>query len=596
MSISLAASKNSRQLMNVALGREPADLAVVNAQLINVYTREILEKTAIAVKGEHIAYVGPDVEDMLGPETEVIDAGGKPVIPGLIDGHTHLVWLYSIPEFLNYAVPGGTTTIISETMEAYPVAGLDGVLDVLASFRDQPIKIFGTAPAMVSTSRATSGMALDDLERVLEEDNIVGLGESYWQAVLEDPDTYLPEYIETLKRGKTLEGHSAGARDRKLNAYIGCGISSCHEPITAEEVLERIRLGIHVMIREGSIRRDLEAIAKIRDFGVDSRYCILASDGVDPKDLMDKGYMEYILQKAVDSGFSAVEAVQMTTLNVAEHFGLAHLIGGVAPGRYADFLVLPDLETFRPELVVSNGNVVAKKGLLVADPRPHRYQERHYRTIRIPRNMDSTWFRIPCQGCGHTASVRVIDMVTDLVSREIQLEVPVTDGLVQPDPAADLLKVAALDRTPASEKRFTGLIRGFGFRRGALAASNAWDTRDIVVVGATDEDIYHAVTRIVELQGGAVYCVDGTVIEEIPMPVFGLVSGLPVPEMAERLYRLSRAAAAEGCTMADPLLSLVALTGAAIPFFRICEEGYVDLKAGETLGLFVEGESETGGR
>jgi len=229
MTISLAASRNPRQLINVALGRETADLAVVNARLINVYTGEIIDNITIAAKGKHIAYVGHDADGMLGPDTEVIDADGKPVIPGLIDGHTHLVWLYSISEFLKHAIPGGTTTIISETMEAYPVAGLDGVLDVLASFRDQPIKMFGTAPAMVSTSRAASGIPLDDLERVLEEDNIVGLGESYWQAVLEDPDTYLPEYIETLKCGKTLEGHSAGARDRKLNAYIGCGISSCHD-------------------------------------------------------------------------------------------------------------------------------------------------------------------------------------------------------------------------------------------------------------------------------------------------------------------------------------------------------------------------------
>ncbi|CAB5082081.1 Adenine deaminase (EC [Olavius algarvensis associated proteobacterium Delta 3] len=586
MTIPLAASRNSRQLIDVALGREKSDLAVVNAALVNVYTGEILDKTAIAVKGKHIAYVGHDVEDMIGPDTEVIDAAGKPVIPGLIDGHTHLVWLYSIPEFLKYAVPGGTTTIISETMEAYPVAGLAGVQDVLASFRNQPIKIFGTAPAMVSTSRATSGIVGSDLERILGEDDVVGLGESYWQAVLEHPDTYLPEYAETLIHGKTLEGHSAGARDRKLNAYVACGISSCHEPITAEDVLERIRLGVHVMIREGSIRRDLEAIAKIREYGVDSRYCILASDGVDPTDLMDRGYMEYILKKAVDSGFSAVEAVRMTTLNVAEHFGLAHLVGGVAPGRFADFLILPDLETFAPELVVSNGTVVAKKGSLLADARAHRYRKRHYETIRIHQQIEPAWFRIPCGGCGGSARVRVIDMVTDLVSREVQLEMPVRDGLIQPDPKKDLLKVAAVDRTRTPGKRFTGWIRGFGLQRGALAASNAWDTSDIIVVGATDEDMSDAVSRIVELQGGAVFSIAGKVVEEIPMPVFGLVSELPVTEMAARLRRLTEAAAAEGCTMTDPLLSLVALTGAAIPFFRICEEGLVDLKTGETFGLF----------
>lgn len=575
-------------LMAVALKTVPADLVIQNARLVNVYTGEILPQTSVWVKQKWIAYVGNDRAAAIGPTTQVIEADGRVLAPGFIDGHTHLVWMLTVPEFIRYAAPGGTTTVISETMEAYPVAGLEGVLDVLGSFDDQPIKIFGTAPAMVSTSQAATGMPADDLAAILDQEAVLGLGESYWQAVLQTPERYLPAMVATLDRGKTLEGHSAGARDKKLCAYLACGVSSCHEPISAPEVLERIRLGLYVMIREGSIRRDLAAIAAIRDAAVDTRRLILCTDGVGPADLVEKGYMEYVVQKAVDSGFAPVSAIQMATLNVAEHFGIDGIVGGIAPGRCADMILLPELTRIVPDLVISNGRVIAEKQALLAAPRTHPYTQANRRTVRLPEALPPSTFAIRTDSKSGTVTVRAIDMVTDLVTREIQLDVTPAAGTILADPQSGLLKVAALDRSRNPGKTFTGLIRGFGLQRGALAASSAWDTFDIIAVGADDGDLAAAVTHIAKLQGGAVYCVDGAVVDEIPMPILGIISELPVPELARRLGAMNKALAGAGCTFPDPLLALVALTGAAIPFLRICEEGLVDFKSGKTLGLFPD--------
>ena len=576
----------SRRLMAVARGRAYADLAVVNARMLNVYTGEILDGSQIAVSDKWIASVGRDASASIGPKTHVIDAAGNVVIPGLIEGHTHLVWLASVSEYLRYLIPGGTTTLISETLEAYPVAGLDGVIDVLASFKDQPIKLFGTAPAMVSISRAAEGIDSSHLASLVSREDVVGLGESYWQALLQRPDTLLPAYAAVRGQRKTLEGHSAGASEKKLNAYVAAGISSCHEPISAQDVLDRIRLGLYVMIREGSIRRDLAAISKIVHMGVDCRRLILSTDGIAPDDLIAKGGLEYVLQKAIDCGFDPVAAVQMATLNVAEHFGIDDLAGGIAPGRCADMLVVPDLKTIEPRRVISNGRVVAEKGHLLVAPRAHAYGPQSRDTIRLGTDVDRERFAIAAPGRPSTVTVRVIDMVSDLVTRDAAYDMPVVGGRVAVDTARDIITVAAIDRTRQPGKTFTGLIHGFGLARGALAASSAWDSSDIIVVGADEGDMALAVNRIADMQGGAVLCDGGRVVQEIPMPVLGIISDLPMETLASRLTALKAAVRERGCPFPDPLLSLVALTGAAIPFFRICEEGLVDLKTGRTAGCF----------
>jgi len=581
-------TRDSRMLMKVALGQEKADLSIVNANIVNVYTGEVLKKHAVSIKGKWIAYVGDNPGDTIGPQTEIIDAGGKTVIPGLIDGHTHIASIYTVSEFLKYVIKGGTTTVITETLEPFAVAGYAGVVDFLESLKDQPIKILATAPAMISISRAARGITKETLQKLLDRGDIVGLGESYWQGVIQEPDLVLPLFDQTLKARKTIEGHTAGASQKKLAAYIANGVTSCHEPINSEQVLAGLRMGLHIMIREGSIRRDLEDIAKIKDKGIDLRRLILATDGASATDLIEKGYMEYVVQKAVDCGFDPIAAIQMATLNVAEHFSLDSLIGGIAPGRYADLVVIPDIQTIEAQVVISNGCVVAKDGSLLAAPRKHQFSRESLHSVHLSGELTPSDFVITAPDGVQQVLVRVMEMITDLVTAETEMSWPVSDGELKSDVQQDLVKIAAIDRTHNPGKMFVGLIKGMGLRSGAMACSAAWDASDIIVVGADDADMATAVNRIHDLQGGSVVIENGSILAELPLPIFGILSDLPMEEVAQKIETVKKAVTSLGVTFPDPLLTLITLTGAAIPYLRICEEGLVNLKHGKTLPLFVD--------
>jgi adenine deaminase len=586
--LSIEGTQRAREIINVTLGKDKADLVFINAIILNVYTGEWLAHFSVGIKGEWIAYVGDDPGDIIGPDTHVIDAKGKAIIPGLIDGHAHLIdQFYTVSEFLRYAMVGGTTTIITETMESFPVMGYEGVVDFLESLKDQPIKILATAPAMVSTSKRAQGISKETLRELLLRDDIVGLGESYWQTVIREPEEYFPLLEETLHFGKRLEGHSAGARGRKLMAYTAAGISSCHEPINAEEVLERLRLGMHVMIREGSIRSDLASIAKIKDAGVDLRRVMLVTDGVAPGDLRERGYMEYVVQKAIECGFDPVHAIQMATINAAEYFFLDDIVGGIAPGKYADMVIISNPKKISVEYVISKGKIIAREGDLLVSPRMHSFTRESRNSIRLKNEFKASDFAIMVEHGAKEVNVRVIDQVTDLVTKELIATVPVVNGEIRSDASIDIVKVAAIDRRFCPGKTFVGLIRGFGMKTGAIASSKAWDTSDIIVVGENDEDMAKSVNRIHELQGGAVVCAKGKILVEISLPVFGFISDLPMDILATRRKEMQGAMKDLGFPFNDPLLTLNTLTGAAIPFLRICEEGLVNIKDGKTIGLIV---------
>jgi adenine deaminase len=456
------------------------------------------------------------------------------------------------------------------------------------SLSNQPIKIFATVPTMVSTSTNVGIPQKEILDKLLSMDNILGIGESYWQAVLQKPEIFFPNLIEMLKAGGRLEGHSAGARGKKLMAYVAPGISSCHEPINTEEVLERLRLGLYVMIREGSIRRDLASLSGIKDAGIDMRRLLLASDGINPVDLFEKGYMESVVQKAIDLGFTPMNAVQMATVNVAEYFGIDGITGGIAPGKHGDLLIIPDPENIKAEYVVSKGKIIAEGGKLLATPRKHAFSKSTLDSVSLPRDLKASDFLITTGGNSSQVNVRLIDLVSDLVTKEHITSVPVIEGEIKPDADKDILKVAAIDRSNVPGKIFVGLVRGLCLNKGAIACSSAWDTSDIIVAGANEEDMATAVNRISALQGGAVLCVEGKIIEEIPLPIFGLMTDTPMEPLVIKSRNIIAIAKDLGFPFDDPLLTIATLTGAAIPFIRICEEGLVDIKEGKILDLIVQ--------
>jgi adenine deaminase len=586
--LSIAGADRTEELMHVARGEKKSDIAILNASIVNVYSGELLHRWSVTIKGEWIAYVGKEPGHTIGPHTKIIDADGKTLIPGLIDGHTHLAWLLSPYEFLKHGMIGGTTTIITETMEVFPVSGYNGVIDFLNALNDQPIKIFATAPFMASISKRARGIPLGVLKNLLLRDDIVGLGESYWQTVLQEPEKNLAILQEAANTGKTLEGHSAGAKAEKLMSYVIPGISSCHEPINQEEALERLRLGMYVMIREGSIRSDLDAICSIKDSGIDFRRLILVTDGIEPKDLIYKGYMETLVQKAIDCGFDPIHAIQMSTINVAEHFALDSIVGGIAPGKYADILIIPDSKTIKAEQVISKGKIIASNGKLIAVPRKHTFSIESRNSVNLPTSLMPPDFSITIKTDLPYVHVRIIDQVTPLVTKEIIKSMPVINGEIRLDTDHDILKVAAIDRRFIPGKMFVGLIRGFHLSTGAIACSAAWDTSDIIVVGENERDMSEATNRIHEIQGGAVVYANGKILEEIPLPIFGVMADISLEKIAKKMDNIKNITKALGCPFENPLLTLVTLTGAAIPFLRICEEGLVNLRDGKHLDLIVQ--------
>jgi len=574
------------QLIKVALGEAEADLAIINGSVVNVYTGEV-EQASVLIKGDRIAYVGSDTGKAIGPSTQVIDAKGMTLIPGLIDGHTHIDGPCSISEILRYAIAGGTTTIITELSDLGSPLGYEGVIQFLASSQNQPVKIFITVPPMVTLSPVTEEHALTvpQLRRLLRRKDVLGLGEVYWGDVVNGHQRVLDLIAETLRQGKKVEGHSAGASGAKLQAYVSSGISSCHEPISAEEVRERVKLGLFILIREGVVRRELEAISRLKDDDDAINRLAISTDGVAPEQLINDGYMEFVVQKAINLGFKPIRAIQMATVNVARHFAIDDDIGGIAPGKYADIAIIPDLKTIKAEYVISNGRLVARNGQVLVPPREHRYPRSLLHTVNLARDFTADDFAIPAKG--RQAKVRLIDQVTNLVTREAFIDMPVTEGQLKADAGKDIIKVAAIERVYGTGRRSTALIRGLGLKKGAAATTDVWDCGDIIVVGTDETDMAQAVNRIKELGGGIVVCAGGNILAEMPFRIAGTISTESVETLADRFDRIQRAAAKLGANSPNFSLTLATLPSPAIPFLRICSSGLFNLKSNRFVDLVV---------
>jgi len=579
--------KNNRKIADTALGHEPADMVITDGLLMDVYTGRLLPGRSVAIKEEWIAYVGPDAGHTIGERTEVIEADGKLICPGYVDAHTHLATYWDIADFLAYSIPCGVTTHFTEA-EAYAfILGPEGFKAFLDQIENQPVKIYGLIPPMVSLSPASEPLLInrDEIKVLLKDPRVMGLGESFWQGTIMARDNRVLELIqETLKAGKSVEGHAAGAFDAKLAAYAGAGALSCHEAISTDDVLSRLELGLYAMIREGDIRRDLEIILPLKD-RIDMRRVILVTDGTNPADLIENGYMIDVIQKAVDLGFKPIEVVQMVTLNPAEHFGLAHLMGGIAPGRYADILLLPKDGVMKPELVISEGRIVAENGKTAVDIPATPYPDELLKTVRV-HPVSSSDLAVPAQGQGDIRSIDI--QLGGLVTREGKATPKIVNGRLEADPERDLLKIVFIERTSGRGEKFIGFIRGWGQKRGAVATTLCWDAGAIVAIGTNDHDLAAAINRIIELQGGAVVSLDNIFLAEIPLNIGGFMSQLKMPEIARSLDAFQKAVASLGSTLPFAHLTLNVLSTAAIPFIRMTEKGYYRLRENDFVTLYYE--------
>jgi adenine deaminase len=577
----------TRRLIETALGNESADLVIRGGTLLDVYSGRVVEGRSVAVVDRWIAYVGPDAGHAVGSATRVVEATGRILAPGYMDTHTHLGSYWNIADFLHYAIPGGTTTFITELESAGYARGAEGVKAFLEQLRGRPVKFFCTIPPMVTLSPALRSLyiSLEQARDLLREELVLGLGESYWQEVVLTKDHRVLELMqETLRAGKSVQGHAAGAFDRKLAAYAAAGAMSCHESITPEDVLSRLELGLYVMVREGEIRRDLEILLPIKD-QIDFRRVILVTDQTNPDLLIRNGYLVDVLQKAVDKGLDPVRVIQTVTINPAEHFGIDHITGGIAPGRLADILILPSLGTMKPDVVISEGRIIAENGRTSVPIDRVPYPPEFFRTVRIAPVSPSD-LAIPASVASSTGTVRTIDIQPGgLVSREGRARPGGDGGFLIGVPEEDLLKVVFIERITGRGERFSGFVRGWGQREGSVASTLCWEATGIIAVGADDKDLSTAINRVIEMQGGTVLSVRGEVRVEIPFSALGFLSELPIKEIASGIARFQRELQGLGSRFDNPHLSLLVLTTAAIPFIRMSEKGYYRFREKDYVGV-----------
>lgn len=561
----------------MALGERPAELVVRNARLVNVYTGELQPGMGLAAAGGRVAYLGPEVDFAIGPRTEVLEAEDRVLVPGLIDGHTHLAWRFSIERFIPFALRGGTTAAVSEGIELASILGAEGFRITLQSFRDQPFRIFVTLPPLSALQPFLEEVRipLAEARRFLADPQVVGVGEIYWPNLLRD-DPYLDALVELARTmGKTVEGHGAGARGAKLQAYLASGVAADHEPTLAEEGLERVRLGAWLMARHGAVRQDLPELARVWREIPDPRRLIITTDTMDTRELVEEGCLDVLVRRAVELGIPPVAAIQALSLNVAERFGLDGEIGGLAPGRRADFCLAPGFQGFRPDLVVYDGRVAVRDGEVRLRARDPRYPQACYGTVRLPELAEAD-FRTPPPG-----RYRAIEQRTHLVTQETTVRI---DGRLPPD----VLLCAAIERVGGTGERFVGLLKGFGLRGGAAGTSMAWDCQCIVVVGDSPADMLQVARHLAETGGGVAVASGGRISAVYEAPVGGMLTQAPLPEVLRQERGVNRAMQALGCSSPDPFTTLGVLTAAAIPFLRITQRGYVDVRSGRLLGLEPE--------
>jgi adenine deaminase len=577
MKPSVSSVEKIRILGEVALGNMPPDTLISNGTLFNVFTGEFIKSQSIWIKDGMIAYAGPDHDPQKDSKTQVIDAAGMVLLPGLIEGHTHLS-RSGIEEYVKHVIPSGVTTVIMETIDFGLIAGKKGIEYFVRGLRGQPIRFYYTIPPLcgLTPSEEINAPLNEELLPLLKDPKCLGVGEIYWGNIFLEgkQGERIRELVSlTLDLDKRVEGHAAGATGRKLQAYTCFGISSDHEPITEDEVLERLRLGYWVMIREGSVRKELPGIKGVFNKKADFRRLILATDGVDPQTFVEEGYLDASLRSALKLGVPPKLAYQMVTINVAEHFHLDHLIGSLSPGKMADILIVPSPEEFSPQWVMCEGKVIFKEGKNTVESKKVTFPKYMFDTVNIAHD---TFPSLPNQG-----KVRVMELVTNLVTKETIID------LENPEETKDVLMLLALNRVEGKGS-FMGLLKGFGLQRGAYGTTMSWDTVDMFVVGCDTRSMETVIKRLKEIRGGGVYAIGEEIISELQAPLCGFYSLEPMEILSQRTKQLEDSLKKNGVRWGKPILTIDTLGTPAIPHLRITHHGYVRLKDRAVLPLEAE--------
>jgi len=592
-------SSRTRTLVDVAMGRKKADLVIKNGQWICVQSGEILPGTDIAVVGDRIAYVGEDASHTIGDKTKVVDADGKYMVPGLLDAHMHVEsGMVTITEFVRAVAPRGTTGMFIDPHEIANVFGLEGVRLMADEAEDQPIHVWVQIPSCVPSAPGleTPGSSIgpDDVAEAMEWDQIIGLGEMMnFPGVYSSDEKMHDEMAATRAAGRVIGGHYA-APDLGIpfHGYVAGGPEDDHEGTRKEDAVARVRQGMKAMLRYGSGWLDVEAqVTAITEDKLDPRHFILCTDDSHSETLINDGHMDRVLRHTIGLGVDPMTALQMATINTAEHFGVDKDMGQIAPGRYADFLLVSDLNDFRPEKVFAKGKLLAESGEWQFDLPEYEYPDWATRSVNMKRPLAADDFKLVVdQGISSPATAHVIGVVEGQApTQHLKIPVDVQDGEVKIDLEKDLLKIALVERHQATGGVVVGLVSGFGLQgKCAIGSTVAHDSHHMIVIGTDEEQMAKTANHLSEIKGGQVVVKDGKVIGQVALPIAGLMSNKRADLVAGEAATVLEGFQACGCSIMNPNMQMSLLALVVIPALRISDLGLVDVEKFEFVPV-IEG-------
>ena len=577
-----------KDLIRAALGEEPLDLRIDNLQIVNVFNSTI-EPGAIGIKEGRI--VTPYAMDY--QAERVLDGGGKFALPGFIDTHVHLDSTLVIPENLSQLLlPRGTTVMLADPMEIANVAGLPGFKALLKSIDKLDYHIFLEVSSRVPTAPGleTTGGELDlqDVTEILTWPQAVSLGELDPSKVLETRDEYLLKVEAAQRLGKICNGHAVGRVGKELVAYACGGLADDHECVDYQEALSRLKLGMAVLVREGSTERNLDLILKgVVSEGTYSQHLMFCTDDKHPDEILEEGHIDFMVNRAIELGLTPMQAIQMATINAAKHFRIEHLVGSLSPGRWADIILAEDINQIVPDQVFFKGRQVVSEGSYCGVLPEPDYPDWLFNTVKLTAGKTREDFVVSHDQ--DLAEVWVIDLFPDqIINTKTQAQLEVVDGEVKVDPERDIIKLAVVERHGVNGNIGISFVKGFGLKHGALASSIAHDHHNIIVAGADDQDMALCCSVIEEMQGGFVLVSKGEVLGKLSLPIGGLLSEEPVDTIISSLEEINQAYHQIGGTLPAPFMTISFIGLPTVPDLGLTDMGLVDVFDHKLISTFVE--------
>ncbi len=592
----------TRTLVDVSMGRTPADLVIRNGRWVCVQSGEMIPSTDIAVKSERIAYVGPDASHTIGDKTKVIDAAEKYLVPGLLDAHMHVEsGMVTVTEFVRAVIPNGTTGLFIDPHEIANVFGLQGVRLMVDEAAGQPIHVWVQMPCCVPSAPGleTPGASIgpEDVAEAMSWDGIIGLGEMMnFPGVFMSDEKMHAEMAETREAGKVIGGHYASPDlGIPLHAYAAGGPEDDHEGIVMEDAMARVRQGMKVILRDGSAWKDVDnQVRAITEMGLDPRHFLLCTDDSHAETLVAEGHMNRVVKRAIFQGLSPMVAIQMATINTADHFGVSREVGMIAPGRYADVLLIDNLPEMQINKVIARGQLAAENGQVLIDISPYDYPEWVKSSIHLGRvpSVEDLRLLLPAPAEPHPEKItaNVIGVIENqATTRHLKVELPLVAGEIRADLSQDIAKVALVERHKGTGDIQVGLVKGFGFNVPcAVGTTVAHDSHHMIVVGTDDNNMVKATEILANMGGGQLVLKEGEVIGQVALPIAGLMSNERAEVVAQQASTVLAGFRACGCVLNNPNMQLSLLALVVIPELRISDLGLVDVTSFEVIPV-IEG-------